>query len=65
LVGGRDRGSSSRVLGGNELPIPAQDRVRRQQAGDVAQQASAEHLAPNRQASSLVVGELQPPAVQM
>src|SRR5947209_7161663 len=49
------------VLVGDELPIPPQDRVGRQQAGDVAQQASAECLAANRQASSLLVAEPQPP----
>src|SRR5205807_6427230 len=37
----------------------------RRQAGDFAQPASPEQLAPNRQTSSLVVGEVQPSALQM
>jgi hypothetical protein len=53
------------VFGSDELAVPAQDGVRRQQAGDVSQHSSRKHPAASREATPLVVGELQPAALKL
>jgi hypothetical protein len=61
---GRTPGPAARraiVLAGDQLAVPAQDRVRRDQARELVQPATTDDLALDGQASPLVIGEPQPP----
>jgi hypothetical protein len=53
------------VLAGDQLAVPAQDRVRRDQARKLAEPATTDDPALDRQASPLVVGEAQPPSAEL
>ena len=45
---------------GDQLTMPSQDRVRRDDASDLVEQASTERLALGGEASALIVGQAQP-----
>ena len=53
------------VLPGDEPAVPAQDGVRRHDAGDFAKDPSAEHLALDREPASLVIRQPQPASFQL
>jgi hypothetical protein len=53
------------VLAGDQLAVPAQDRVRRDQAGELAQPATTDGPALDGQAPPLVIGEPQAPPVEL
>ena len=57
--------SSTVVLGGDELTVPAKNRVGRHKSGELVQRASAQHSALRREAPALVVGEPQLTATQL
>ena len=48
------------VLLGDEQAVPAQDRIGRDDAGDVGEAPSADGVAFDGQAASLVIGEVNP-----
>jgi len=66
-TGGATRSASSGtvVLPGDELTVPAQNRVRCHQSSEFVQHASAQYPTFRREASALVVGEPQPPLAQL
>ena len=45
------------VLPGNQPPVPAENRVRRDDAGDLRQNPPAEYLASHRESTALGVGQ--------
>jgi hypothetical protein len=53
------------VLLGNELSVPAKDRVRRHQPGELRQRTSADRSALRREPPPLDVGEAQTPATEL
>jgi hypothetical protein len=53
------------VLAGDQLAVPAQDRVGRDQAGELAQPATTDEPALYGQASPLVIGEPQAPPAEL
>jgi hypothetical protein len=53
------------VLAGDQLAVPAQDRVGCDQAGELAEPATADDPALDGQASPLVVGEAQAPSAEL
>ena len=53
------------VFVGNQVAIPAQDSVRRQQAGDLLEPFPAKHLAPRCEPSALIICEPQPAATHL
>jgi len=57
----RPSGLRAVIFLGNELPIPPQNRVRGDDAGDGHQSAPADELALHREATSLIIGEPKPP----
>jgi hypothetical protein len=57
--------SSAVILPGDELTVPAQNRVRCHQSGDLVQHASAQYPTFRREASALVVSEPRPPLAQL
>ena len=57
--------SAAVVLLGAELPVPAQDCVRRDDASDVAQGPPAERVAEHRQPPTLVVRQAKPAASEL
>jgi hypothetical protein len=66
-TGGATRSASSGtvVLPGDELTVPAQNRVRCHQSSEFVQHASAQYPTFRREASALVVGEPQSPLAQL
>ena len=61
-------GTSSRraiVLPGDELTVPAQDRVRCHEPGEFVEHPSAQYPTFLREAAALIVGEPQPPRAQL
>jgi len=66
-TGGATRSASSGavILPGDELTVPAQNRVRCHQSGEFVQHASAQYPTFRREASALVVSEPQPPLAQL
>jgi hypothetical protein len=53
------------VFLGNQVAIPAQDSVRRQQAGDLLEPFPAKHLAARCEPSALIICEPQPAAMHL
>ena len=53
------------VFGGDELAVPAQDGVRRQQVCHFAEHSSPKHLAPDGEPTPLVIGEPKSTAVKL
>ena len=53
------------VLGRHQFPVPCEQRVRGDDAGQTVQHGSSEHLGPHCQPSALVVGEPQTPSTQL
>ena len=49
--------SAAVVLPGNQPPVPAENRVRRDDAGDLRQNPPAEFLASHRESTALGVGQ--------
>jgi hypothetical protein len=49
----------------DELAIPTQDGIRRHEAAKVAEHLAAERIATQCQAASLVIGEVQAPALEL
>jgi hypothetical protein len=50
---------------GDQLTVPAQDRVGRDQARELAQPATTDDPALGSQASPLIIGEPQPPPAEL
>ena len=68
FAGGRATGSSARravILPGDQLAVPAQDRLGRHEAGELLQSAATDDLALGREASPLVIGESQPSPTEL
>jgi len=53
------------VLGCNQVPIPAQDRVGRDDTGEVVEESPTEGLPLHGEAAPLVVGELESPSREL
>ena len=68
---GRRPGSSwpaigrSVVLGGNELAVPGQQRIRSDDTGQPLQSSSAKNLCSDRESATLVVGQLKPSPAEL
>ena len=50
---------------GNQPPVPAENRVRRDDAGDLHQDSPAEFLASHRESTALGVGQTKRPRTQL
>jgi len=48
-----------RPLGGDQLAVPREDRLRRDDGGDLAQGLPAQQLSFGRQSTALVIGKMQ------
>ena len=57
--------SRIRPLRSDELAMPAEDRVRRDDGRDLRQQSTAEPLPEDRQAATFVIGQCQSSAVEL
>ena len=53
------------VFGGDELSVPAQERVRGEQRGDIWEDLAPKEFAPHGEATPLVVGEPKPTAAKL
>ena len=67
VVGGRPKAATAGavVLLGNELAVPAEDGVRRDDGVEAVEYAPRQQAALPREAQPLVIGEPQPAAAQL
>ena len=52
-------------LPNNKLPMPTQDRVRRDNSRDLPQHLPTQSVSTDRQPTSIVIGELEPLTTQL